>query len=210
MQLNEDQLRELAENFMPRVKAESINAMVDALCHNLSVLAAAQKNGVSHQSLAKNLAKLKILENKVDLNKKELMDMIWRSPSIRKIYLKALNQGFWEDFPDEGLDKLIKFFQHIGIMRIADLKSIIEQMEPEIDDFFKDLYDQHKQVVGRHWRISFCFVVQLLLILKYSDKVDVECLVESGWDDSIAKVVIDVANVTINRQNKNPKRDSHV
>lgn len=193
MQLNEEQLRELAENFMLRVKAESINAMVDVLCHNLSVLAAAQKNGVSHQSLAKNLAKLKTLENKVNLNKKELMEMIWQSPSIRQIYFKALKQGFWEDSPDEGLDNLIKFSQHVGIMRIVDLKSIIEQMEPEIDDFFKDLYDQHKQAVGRHWRISFCFVVQLLLILKYSDKVDVECLVESGWDDSIAKVVIDVA-----------------
>lgn len=65
MFLNENQVRYLTSQFMPRLKGESILAMIDVACHGLSILASAQKYELTHQSLSKNLINLKELQDKV-------------------------------------------------------------------------------------------------------------------------------------------------
>ena len=65
MFLSEVQVNDLVEGFMPRVKEESISAMKDVACHGSSILASAQKHKITHQSLSKNLSRLKELQSKI-------------------------------------------------------------------------------------------------------------------------------------------------
>ena len=65
MFLNENQVRYLTGQFMPRLKEESITAMIDVACNGFSILASAQKHKITHQSLSKNLINLKELQNKI-------------------------------------------------------------------------------------------------------------------------------------------------
>jgi len=50
---------------MPRLKEKSIAAMIDVACHGHSILSAAQKYSLTHQSLSKNLISLKELQIKI-------------------------------------------------------------------------------------------------------------------------------------------------
>ena len=65
MFFNEDQVRYLTSQFMPRLKEGSITAMIDVACHGHSILSAAQKYSLTHQSLSKNLISLKELQGKI-------------------------------------------------------------------------------------------------------------------------------------------------
>lgn len=69
MFLNETHVRRITKQFMPRVKSNSINAMVDVASHGLSILASAQKHGVTHQSLSKNLINFQKLQAKINAAK---------------------------------------------------------------------------------------------------------------------------------------------
>ncbi len=65
MFFDEDQVRYLTSQFMPRLKEDSITAMIDVACHGHSILSAAQKHSLTHQSLSKNLISLKELQGKI-------------------------------------------------------------------------------------------------------------------------------------------------
>ena len=65
MFFDEDQVRYLTTQFMPRLKEDSITAMIDVACHGHSILSAAQKHSLTHQSLSKNLISLKELQGKI-------------------------------------------------------------------------------------------------------------------------------------------------
>ncbi|EIY4754909.1 hypothetical protein MM181_003520 [Vibrio cholerae] len=194
MYLSEEQVKAIASELMPKLKAESITAMVDVVCNGLSVLGAAQRNGVTHQSLAKNVTKLKELQAKIEtLNKNNLMEMIWTSAAVRKVYFKALNQGYWEDFPDEGLEGVLSFAEKVGVESVSELKAFIDEKSAVMDEFLKKLWLVHKRATQRQWRISFCFVVQLMLIHGNTDLITVEFLCQKGWDKDIAEMVLKVA-----------------
>lgn len=72
MFLTEKQVRYLTSNFMPRLRNESIAAMIDVACNGFSILASAQKHKLTHQSLSKNLINLKELQGKI-MNAKNLL-----------------------------------------------------------------------------------------------------------------------------------------
>ena len=61
----EKQVRYLTSQFMPRVKEDSVSAIIDVACHGLGVLETAKKYDVTHQSLSKNLISLKELKSKL-------------------------------------------------------------------------------------------------------------------------------------------------
>ena len=65
MFLSEEQVKYFTAEFMPRLKAESISAMIDVACNGFSILASAQKHKLTHQSLSKNLSKLKEIQCKI-------------------------------------------------------------------------------------------------------------------------------------------------
>jgi len=65
MFLSEQQVSYLVSEFMPRVKTDSKSAMIDVTCDGMSILGSAQKNGVTHQSLSKNLLNLKNVQSKI-------------------------------------------------------------------------------------------------------------------------------------------------
>jgi hypothetical protein len=65
MFLNEEQVRYLTSQFMPRLKESSVSAMISVVCHGFSILASAEKYGLTHQSLSKNLINLKELQSKI-------------------------------------------------------------------------------------------------------------------------------------------------
>lgn len=58
----EQAARQIIEDFMPRVRPASIEAMIDVLYNKLIASEAAAKHHVTHQSLSKNL---KTFENLV-------------------------------------------------------------------------------------------------------------------------------------------------
>jgi hypothetical protein len=65
MFFNENQVRYLTSQFMPRLKEDPVKAMIDVACHGHSILGSAQKYGITHQSLSKNLINLKGLQDKI-------------------------------------------------------------------------------------------------------------------------------------------------
>jgi Cu/Ag efflux pump CusA len=65
MFFTEEQVHYLTSQFMPRLKESSITAMIDVACHGHSILSAAQKYSLTHQSLSKNLISLKELQGKI-------------------------------------------------------------------------------------------------------------------------------------------------
>ena len=72
MFFSEEQVRYLTNQFMPRLKEDSITAMIDVASHGHSILSAAQRHSVTHQSLSKNLISLKSLQDKI-VNAKSLL-----------------------------------------------------------------------------------------------------------------------------------------
>ena len=50
---------------MPRVKEDSVLAIIDVACNGFGVLETAKKHGITHQSLSKNLISLKELQSKI-------------------------------------------------------------------------------------------------------------------------------------------------
>ena len=73
MFFNENQVRYLTSQFMPRLKEDAVKAIIDVACHGHSILASAQKYGLTHQSLSKNLINLKNLQNKISIASRELL-----------------------------------------------------------------------------------------------------------------------------------------
>jgi len=65
MFFDEAQVQYLTSQFMPRLKENSIKAMIDVACHGYSILSIAQKYSLTHQSLSKNLITLKELQHKI-------------------------------------------------------------------------------------------------------------------------------------------------
>lgn len=65
MLLQENQVKLIASQFMSKLKSESIDAMVDVASKGMSVLGAAERHGISHQALSKNLVKLNLLQSKI-------------------------------------------------------------------------------------------------------------------------------------------------
>ena len=65
MFLSEKQINYLTKEFMPRLKSESKAAMLDVVCHGVSIGTSAEKHEVTHQSLSKNLTNLKKLLRKI-------------------------------------------------------------------------------------------------------------------------------------------------
>jgi len=65
MFLSEQQVTHLVSEFMPRIRKSSIPALIDVACNGMSILASSQKYGITHQSLSKNLLKLKETQRKI-------------------------------------------------------------------------------------------------------------------------------------------------
>ncbi|MDA7746012.1 hypothetical protein N8878_01605 [Psychromonas sp.] len=66
MLFDDKQVQFLTSQFMPRLKEDSILAMIDVACHGESILSVAQKYSLTHQSLSKNLISLKGLQSKIE------------------------------------------------------------------------------------------------------------------------------------------------
>lgn len=195
MNINKNTVENVAEDFMQKVKPESLEAMIDVLCNGSSVLSAAQKFGVSHQSLAKNINRFHDLTDKLNSHKKQdIMVCIWTSKTIRAIYIKAMYDGFWEDFADEGLEDTVEMMQKLGFKNAQDLLIYINSKQSEVSAFLKALHQKHGQEKGIKWRISFCFIVQLMLILGFTEQFSLEELEKKGWEASIAKLVLDTSS----------------
>lgn len=193
MKLTEMQINDIAKEFMPRIREESVVAMVHVVCEGKTVLRAAQDNNVTHQSLLKNLKKLEQLEGKIKMSETETMKMIMGSEKLRKIYNKAINSDYSFDFPGESLEETITFSVYVGLNNSDSLKDFIDHSYDEMQEFMVFLYKIHNQRRGVKWRISLCFIVQLMLIKEHYEKLNVEYLCKSGWDEDIAKIVVDAS-----------------
>lgn len=90
MFMNENRVRLVASQFMPKLKRESVDAMVDVASNGLSVLASATKQGTSHQALSKNLVKLEQLQNKIVTTASKLSGLMYLSKMLMPCMLVKL------------------------------------------------------------------------------------------------------------------------
>lgn len=192
---SEQELRSIVSNFMVKLKPESVTAMVEVICQNSNVLSAATKNGLSHQSLAKNINRFKILQLQLNtFNNHDLMSTIWKSETVRKIYIEAMKQGFWDDLPEEGLEVVVDMLRVVNLKNSKELIMYIDSMSDVMSDFLKYLYEKHKIKKGLNWRISFCFVVQLMLVIGFRDKLTLSYLLQNGWERDIVELVFEASD----------------
>jgi len=88
MFFSEQQVNYLVSEFMPRVRSESRSAMIDVACDGMSILASAQKYGITHQSLSKNLLKLNDVRKKIEIASdlfEENIDLLPKSYLLKEI-----------------------------------------------------------------------------------------------------------------------------
>ncbi|MGO2391896.1 MAG: hypothetical protein ACTH69_07405 [Halomonas sp.] len=107
MFMNEDRVRLVASQFMPKLKQESVDAMIDVASNGMSVLASAKRKGISHQALSKNLVKLEQLQNKIVATASKLSSAYVLEQNAHALH--ASEAGF-----DTAKFTLIQFSEALG------------------------------------------------------------------------------------------------
>lgn len=124
----------------------------------------------------------------------DVTEYISNSDPVRKLYRLAMDKGFWPDFPDYKLEKLIGYLEIAKIENIGTIDDLIMKDFSVIQKFIAEVFT--RRVNGRNWRLNSVFLCELVLILKYPQIFNREFLIENGWDEEIAEVVLGAVNAS--------------
>lgn len=122
--------------------------------------------------------------------KDQIIQYVFNSKPVISLYHSSMAIGFWPDFPDHQIESLSWFLE---ILEISDIKSIDELLinnEENLKRYIANIYANRKN----SWRVTPGFLCELALIAKYPNSFTAENLVEHGWDNDIASIVISAAN----------------
>jgi len=127
------------------------------------------------------------------LNLLTVTEYIQNSSNVKVLVENATKVGFILEYDAFSIEKenkdsalqLILLCNIFGIKTIGQLEKIIKDNLSESSGVFRSIYDDSE------WEISNYFAVIILLIHKYIQSIEIPILVEMGWDEDIAKSVIE-------------------
>jgi ppGpp synthetase/RelA/SpoT-type nucleotidyltranferase len=182
------------------------NEVPDKLARKLSRLSAlfeiADDEFVSLRSISEKEDQLidKKVENKeegIPIDSFSLSHYLRHSDTIKKLYQDARKAGFIFDQPrstdSDPLSGLIQICNLAGLTTITELESQLEETSSQARRYLESQILAN-QAEGRSiWYATSAFICQLLLILKFPDKIHENKLTEFGWGNEIAAQVLRVA-----------------
>ncbi len=153
----------------------------------------------AHLILVSQIQKENIETSKRDLNLLSMEQLIAKSTTVKKIYDIALKVGFTDRLSGLGqvdnnevdtISDVITLCEHFQIESIMSLEKTIKSISPvEIEAYFEKQIKTDRDK-GEEWFVSSAFILILLLLKVFSQKVDVNMLTKMGWDEEIARRVI--------------------
>jgi hypothetical protein len=116
----------------------------------------------------------------------ELIAFLSRSEQVKNLTRIADRAGFAPDFPDFGITQLIPFVEKSEVAGLNEIEEFIENKEPEIADFFKDI----RSKIAIKWSASPAFLCVLVLVRKFPNVFNLDFLVSNGFEEAHAKIVL--------------------
>lgn len=157
-----------------------------------------------HENIKTQIKSEPIDKSKRELNLLSVSNFIEKSDSVKSIYQIALMSGYSDESDEPELmeqnsnvrwvSNLIKFCNISGIDDIKSLDSFCKNQNlKELEFFFND---QH--IDSREWYVSPVFILILVLIYNFQEKINIEILVENGWAEEVAEKILIQAKKTKN------------
>lgn len=154
----------------------------------------------AHLTLASQIQKESIDTSKRDLNLLSVQQLIKKSNTVKTIYDIALKVGFtdWNDDMDldgpneaDTISGLISLCEHFQIQSIMTLEKDIKSLNNEIIESFLNKQLNADRENSEAWYVSPAFILSLVLFKVFKDRVDLTLLTNLGWNEQIAKRVIE-------------------
>ncbi|MEK4086296.1 GTP pyrophosphokinase [Psychrobacillus sp. FSL K6-1415] len=150
-----------------------------------------KKNSVIMKEI-KSTSKEEVMD--FELNLLTISEYIFNSPNVRSLLENAEKEGFnyeyYEAFDDEdesdSSSQLLRLCKDFGIETVRDLDSVIKNNLAESQAIYRNIIIGHGE-----WEISPSFAVILILVHIYRGFIKTQTLVELGWSESIAEMVIE-------------------
>jgi putative GTP pyrophosphokinase len=147
-----------------------------------------------HQALASKLAiaSAEVMAS-VAIDRVSLSEWVRRSTLSKAFSENAAKAGFTivDDSEVSAISNLAWICRHFAITTISELEGMVKSVESTGYDFLMTLFSRQHSM--KRWVASPEFVVMLILIFVFHDRLTSTDLVSQGWDGDIATFVINVA-----------------
>lgn len=123
-------------------------------------------------------------------NENPLTNHLYNSREVMSFYQYAMRLGFWPDYPDEKNDELSRHMETAGVSENEIDQLLIDNKEL-LRNYLSHIYSKRKNT----WRVTPEFLCALILIVRSVDSFSTDLLMELGWEEEIASIVIDTARL---------------
>lgn len=161
-----------------------------------------------HGDLIKEIEKDNLEVSERDLNLLSVKNFVKKSKVVKEIYSIAIDCGFRDEKEDPGLDyspinhqisDLIIICEILKIESIRSLDSLLKNVNSsELNVFFLDQLKTDRNIES-NWFVSPSFILELVLIYLFNEKLNSEDLGDLGWESSILERVIKTAKKTFSK-----------
>lgn len=123
--------------------------------------------------------------------KNPLTDYLYNSHEVMSFYQYAMRLGFWPDYPDEKNEELSRHMETAGISDTGEIDQLLIDNNELLRNYLSQIYSKRKYT----WRVTPAFLCSLILIARSVDSFSKNLLMELGWEEEIASIVIDTARL---------------
>ncbi len=140
--------------------------------------------------IVSNKDKTELSQTQIDIFSIE--KFIEESELVKRVFQIALKVGFTKHLTDD-LSDLLKVCDGLSIKRIATIEEIISKNMDVAEDLLKRVFTTPKKFTKRsEWLSDETFPVSILILYNYSLLIDIDFLINSGWQKEIAEHVLKV------------------
>lgn len=127
----------------------------------------------------------------MDLTREQVINYLNNSEPVRLFYRHATEIGFYSDFPDHEIENFILSIKHSSISDVETIDKILNDNKDVLRKYIAHIYANRKL----HWRVTPGFLCELVLIVKFPNKFTKDVLIEKGWADDVASIIISSAEI---------------
>lgn len=124
-------------------------------------------------------------------NKNPLTNYLYNSHEVMSFYQYAMRLGFWPDYPDEKNEELSRHMETAGVSDTRKIDQLLIDNKELLRNYLSHIYSKRKNT----WRVTPEFLCALILIARSVDSFSTNLLMELGWEEEIASIVIDTARL---------------
>jgi len=131
-------------------------------------------------------------DRNVDIDLVALDEFLRTSEEVTRLHKQAVSAGFKYDFEDaaDSISDLVSLCNHFRLKSISQLEDALRSSTDWSRQYLKSQIAPSKT----EWYATDAFICKLILIKVFRTVVDVQHLLEQGWDEEIASRVLGVAS----------------